>query len=77
MEKLILFVFYSNQSSDQNRTTNMMKLIFWIIVLIITLQFGFYVLMFLHDYTPDYSGCNNNTFLGGNAYENCVLFVKN
>ena len=51
--------------------------IFRLIMIMLFLRLVMYLLLFIHDYTPDYTECNTRSFLNGNSYDNCVIFVKN
>lgn len=51
--------------------------IFRLAMIILFLRLAMYLLLFLHDYTPDYSACNATELILGKSYDECVVFVKN
>jgi len=73
-----MFSFFNGFNTtllSSNRT--MKDFIFRLIMIMLFLRLAMYLLLFIYDYTPDYTECNTRSFLTGNSYDNCVIFVKN
>lgn len=46
-----------------------------IIIIIFTIRFTYYFIMFINGYKPDYSKCKLE-IVNDNFYDNCITFTK-